>query len=148
MEGITFQAPIEGSVPNYFTMALQIDPAKFGCSAEVIQTHLNDINVESKRYFAPILHRTTAYRAFDSCDLRNSEQLAERSLCLPLHTRLREKEIDLICDELIDFHELLRRRNTSKASVELLRAVTSVSQDWASASSEIREPLQHNLAMV
>jgi len=143
--GVTFQEPTEHSRPNYFTLALQIDPEKFGCSAEAIQTHLNGFNIESKRYFAPTLHRTSAYRAFDSGDLHNSGQLADRSLCLPLHTRLQEGEVDLICDELIDLHELHRPRNINKSSVRLRRGATS---DWAPASFEIPEAAPHDLARV
>jgi len=145
VEGITFQTATVGSLPNYFTIALQIDPDKFGSSALEIQAHLDRRNIESKRYFAPVLHRTSAYRAFASGDLRNSEQLAERSLCLPLHTRLREEEVDLICNELIDLHELHHRRKSSTASVRLQRGATN---DWMPASFEIPAYAPHDWATV
>jgi dTDP-4-amino-4,6-dideoxyglucose len=143
--GLTVQTPTADSLPNYFTMALQIDPSKFGCSAEAIQVHLNEMNIETKRYFAPVLHRTSAYRAFDSGDLRNSEQLAERSLCLPLHTRLREEEVDFICDELVALHELHRPRNNGKASMRSRRNGTN---DWTPASFEISQHEPHDWTVV
>lgn len=144
IEGLAFQVETQDSLPNYFTMALQIDPAKFGCSSKAIQDRLDEKNIETKRYFAPVLHRTSAYRAFDSGDLRSSEQLAERSLCLPLHTRLSEEEVDLICDELIGLHERYQTRHKNKASTQLRGGTWS---GRASASVEASQLAAHDLEL-
>ncbi|MEK7730117.1 MAG: DegT/DnrJ/EryC1/StrS family aminotransferase [candidate division KSB1 bacterium] len=137
VEGISFQMPTEGALPNYFTMALQIDPDQFGCSAEVIQVYLDRLNIETKRYFAPVLHRTSAYGAFVTNDLPHSEQLSNRSLCLPLHTRLQEEHVAFICEALIALQEKLRRGSQSYYRNEAARLGASVS---------FAKPVAHNVA--
>ncbi len=144
VSGLMFQAPTRGSLPNYFTMALQIDPSKFGCTAEAAQIRLNEMNIETKRYFAPVLHRTSAYSQFATNDLHNSEQLAERSLCLPLHTRLSEEDVDFICAVLRDLHENHQARNDGKTPQHLhLKTSTA----WAPASFEKNEHSSQDLML-
>ncbi len=139
INGLEFQKITPAGEVNYFTFALKIDPQKFGCSATEAQTHLDKNGIETKRYFFPPLHKSGAYAANAHEFLPNSEMLAESVLCLPMHSALKNEQVDRVCNALRDLHERSVRRLNGKhlSGPNSFRQNDAISKSFAPGFTEI-----------
>ncbi|MCI0614184.1 DegT/DnrJ/EryC1/StrS family aminotransferase [bacterium] len=102
--GLKFQRILDECETNYCTLAVQIDSEEFGLQADTVRDCLEEENIQSIRYFFPLVHRTKAYKRFNGIRLENSERLAHRVLCLPIHPRLTVEHANLICAAIARIH--------------------------------------------
>lgn len=63
-----------------------------------IHTELLKEGIETRKYFSPPLHKMPAFKKYrtQNTTLTNSENLSDKILCLPLHTNISKKDVDLI----------------------------------------------------
>jgi dTDP-4-amino-4,6-dideoxygalactose transaminase len=61
--------------------------------AAALVEHCRRRDVELRRYYAPALHRATAFASYERGPLAVAEDLADRMVCLPVHTDMAEDEI-------------------------------------------------------
>jgi len=102
--GIEFQQTVAGCQTNYCTFAVKIDSEKFGLDASSLRERLNRQNIETMRYFSPPMHKTRAYKEYNDLKLPNTETLAERVLCLPMHSHLTMEQAETVCQALRMIH--------------------------------------------
>jgi dTDP-4-amino-4,6-dideoxygalactose transaminase len=83
--GIAFPSVRPGDRSTYKDFTVLIDQGVFGLDAPTLAQGLAAEGVETRRYYAPPVHRTTAYRAVaNGTRLPVTDQAAERVLTLPL----------------------------------------------------------------
>lgn len=110
--GLHFQTILPSSEYNHSYVAIALNPYQFHVSANELAYALRQEGIEAIRYFAPPMHRTTAYREFSVTSLKESEILSHRILCLPIHIMLKERQVRDICSKIIAIRRrALKRRN-------------------------------------
>lgn len=85
---------------NYQYIVLEIDAAKAGVTRDQLVAELHSHNVIARRYFYPGCHRMEPYRSwFPNAGilLPETEQLADRVLCLPSGQTIGPSEIETVC---------------------------------------------------
>jgi dTDP-4-amino-4,6-dideoxygalactose transaminase len=88
---------------NYQYVVVEIDPEQAGIGRDQLLTILHAEGVRARRYFYPGCHRMEPYRSYfphAGLLLPITERLAERVLCLPTGTQVKERDIEIICDLL------------------------------------------------
>jgi dTDP-4-amino-4,6-dideoxygalactose transaminase len=83
--GISFPSVRPGDRSTYKDFTVLVDRGVFGLDAPTLAEALAAEGVETRRYYSPPVHRTTAYRAVaNGTRLPVTDQAAERVLTLPL----------------------------------------------------------------
>mgnify|MGYP004723299561 FL=1 len=72
-------------------------PGRATC--ERVYRHLSAIGITTRRYFHPSLDTTAPYGRFGEAP--QSQDIAERVLCLPLHTKLSTNDVDTVCTAVL-----------------------------------------------
>ncbi len=103
--GIHFQCVLDSCDTNFCTFAIEIDEQDFGLNASALQECLKEEGIETLRYFCPPMHKTKAYKEFNHICLEQSEILAERNLCLPMHAHLTVEQACIVCDAIGRIHD-------------------------------------------
>lgn len=91
--GITFPKLRHGDESSWKDFSILVDQSIFGLSRNQLQNALAAEGVESRKYFAPCIHQTDAYKGAHGStgvSLKNSEDAADRVLCLPLHNHMED----------------------------------------------------------
>ena len=84
--GISFPLLREADYSTFKDFTVLVDPALFGLDAVALATALDREGIDTRRYYAPPVHATHAYRAWDPGPgaLPNTEAAAARCLTLPM----------------------------------------------------------------
>jgi dTDP-4-amino-4,6-dideoxygalactose transaminase len=106
LPGIGFQQVRPGNRCSYKDFSITVDEEAFGLSREHLTQALARENIDTRKYYAPPVHRQTAYRAFaPSPDiLTGTNVLAARSLSLPLWSHMEEAMVLRICRTIQQIH--------------------------------------------
>jgi len=74
-------------------------------SRDDLAAHLGRLGVQTKKYFYP-LHTMPAYQAFrsENDDLRDTEGVYAKILCLPIYNELAEADVDRVSEMILDFY--------------------------------------------
>lgn len=90
----------EGEKHNYQYIILEIDDQSFGLSRDRLVEILHAENVRARRYFYPGVHRMEPYNSYypnTGLLVPYTEQLVERTVCLPTGTALSTSSVSTIC---------------------------------------------------
>jgi len=85
---------------NFQYVVIDVDPRCAGLSRDELLAVLHAEKVVARRYFYPGCHRMEPYRSFflDACSwLSETEEKAQRVVCLPTGTAVRRKDVRAIC---------------------------------------------------
>ena len=77
-----------------------------GGGRDALHQQLTRAGVGGRRYFFPLVSTFSMYSALSSSapeNLATANHVASRVLCLPMHTNLSFKDIDIVCDQLDKF---------------------------------------------
>ncbi len=97
--GVRTIRPAPGDRSTYKDLTIVIDEERFGLSAPVLQRALAAEGVDSRRYYAPPIHRQQAHAGWSrSRPLPCSDSLATSVLSPPLWSHLTEEQIAGIAD--------------------------------------------------
>ncbi len=99
VEGITFFDDMPGVRHNYSYFPIFIDAEKFGKTRDELYFKMKEANVLGRRYFYPLISEFSTYRGLPSAtreNLPNAYRLADTVLCLPMHHKLSEDDIERI----------------------------------------------------
>ncbi len=89
LPGIGFQEIRPGDRCSYKDFSITVDAGTFGMSRDELADALGQRNIDSRKYYDPPVHRHTAYRQFaHGVSLPVTDELAERSLSLPLWSNM------------------------------------------------------------
>ena len=106
LPGIGFQLVRPGDRCSYKDFSITVDPDAFGLTRDDLAEALNARNVDTRAYYDPPVHRQTAYRQYwDGRPLPVTDLLAERSLSLPLWSRMDGELVLGICRAVAAIHE-------------------------------------------
>lgn len=107
LPGIGFQhvRPEDRSTYNYF--AVTVEEEEFGLDVTELGRALAAENIGCRRYFYPPLHRQRIYagKVTNGARLAVTDRVADRVLCLPLFTHLREADLDRVCQVVAEIHQ-------------------------------------------
>lgn len=93
--GVSFPAVGPGDRSTYKDLAVLVDPGAYGRSADDLARALAAHGIETRRYFAPPVHRMRAYRSLVGGDghLPETERASARALTLPLWSGMGEERV-------------------------------------------------------
>jgi dTDP-4-amino-4,6-dideoxygalactose transaminase len=96
LPGITFPAVAEGDRSTYKDFTILIDPEEFGMDATAVAAALAAEGIQTRRYYAPPVHRQRAYRWVGPANgaLPQTDWAAARVLTLPLWTGMDDEQVD------------------------------------------------------
>jgi len=94
--GISFPKVADGDRSTYKDLTVLVEPAEFGLTAGSLADGLAAEGVETRRYYAPPVHRMQAYQAASvgNGHLPATDRVAERVLTLPLWVGMTEDDVD------------------------------------------------------
>lgn len=99
--GITFMPEAETGNMNHWLTVIQIDQERAGTTPETIRMRLEEANIESRPVWKP-MHMQPVFSNHRYIGGDVSEMLFEKGLCLPSGTTLTNKQIDHICEILLN----------------------------------------------
>ena len=99
--GIGFPAVGDGDLSTYKDFTILLEPDSFGVDAAAVGPALDEEGIETRRYYAPPVHRTRAYRsAANGADLPATDRAAQRVLTLPLWDGMTAEQVGLVAEAL------------------------------------------------
>lgn len=102
VSGVSFQEIRDGDVSNCKDFAVLVDKGRFRLSRDMLLEALKAEHIEVRPYFSPPLHLTSLGRALSSSwELRNTEDVARRVLCLPIHSLMETDDVERVCGAII-----------------------------------------------
>jgi dTDP-4-amino-4,6-dideoxygalactose transaminase len=117
--GINLLLHDETEKNNFQYVVIEVDPCSAGLSRDELLAVLHAENVMARRYFYPGCHRMEPYCSFfpnSSLWLRETEEKAQRVVCLPTGTAVRRKDVRAICSIIrvaLENADALRQRLAS-----------------------------------
>lgn len=107
IQGLEFQQVSEGNRNSYKDFSITVDEKRFGLTRDDLARALELENVDTRTYYDPPVHRQTAYAQFaPSWDtLHNTDQLAARSLSLPMWSHMSDEIAERICEAVRRIHD-------------------------------------------
>ncbi|HWD47597.1 MAG TPA: DegT/DnrJ/EryC1/StrS family aminotransferase [Actinomycetota bacterium] len=96
LPGITFPVVAEGDRSTYKDFTILIDAEGFGMDAAAVAAALAAEGIQTRRYYAPPVHRQRAYRWVGPANgaLPQTDRAAARVLTLPLWTGMDDEQVD------------------------------------------------------
>jgi dTDP-4-amino-4,6-dideoxygalactose transaminase len=96
LPGITFPAVADTDRSTYKDFTILIDPEEFGMDAAAVAAALAAEGIQTRRYYAPPVHRQRAYRWVGPANgaLPQTDRAAARVLTLPLWTGMDDEQVD------------------------------------------------------
>lgn len=98
--GIRFPLVHEDDLCSYKDFTILVQSGRTQVSRPQLEQQLAAVNVETRRYFEPPVHRHTAYRRWvekDRVKLPNTEKVARQCLSLPMYSHLSASAVRRIC---------------------------------------------------
>jgi dTDP-4-amino-4,6-dideoxygalactose transaminase len=98
LPGVDFPAVADGDRSTYKDLTVLIDADVFGMEAAAVAEALRAEGVQTRRYYAPPVHRQRAYRSLVPANgpLPVTDLAAARVLTLPLWTGMTDQQVDLV----------------------------------------------------
>jgi dTDP-4-amino-4,6-dideoxygalactose transaminase len=86
--GVVFQRIRPGDRSSYKDFGIVIEPERFGMDRDDLAAVLREEGVDSRRYYAPLVHRHPAFKSAAAEPMPASEWLETRVLSLPLFSHM------------------------------------------------------------
>lgn len=91
--GVDHPAVSDGDRSTFKDLTVMVDPEGFGLDAAALGQALKAEGVDTRRYYAPPVHRQQAYRHAATRDLPVTDRAAARVLTLPLWSEMTESQV-------------------------------------------------------
>jgi dTDP-4-amino-4,6-dideoxygalactose transaminase len=104
IDGLQLVAYDEGEQNNFQYVVVEIDEGVTGLSRDRLADILWAENILARRYFYPGCHRLAPYvsdTTIDRSQLKETEKMCERTLCLPTGTAVAKETVDTIAQLLV-----------------------------------------------
>ncbi len=92
--GIRLQRVVPGDRSSYKDLTILVDAAELGVDRDLLATVLRAEGIDTRRYFAPPVHRHDAYRHLPPVELPVTDRVAGQVLSLPLWRDLPDDAVD------------------------------------------------------
>ncbi len=97
LPGLRLAEPAGNVKWNYSYIPVLVDETAFKKNRDELYHRLTEYNVFARKYFYPLISNTAAYAGVKA-DVPVARYVAERILCLPVHSDMTEPETKLVCD--------------------------------------------------
>lgn len=104
VEGIHFLNDRPEVRHNYSYFPIFVEQEKYGISRDELYFKMKDKNVLGRRYFYPLISTFSTYRGLPSAtsdNLPNATSIANKVICLPMHHKLSNEDLDKILNIII-----------------------------------------------
>jgi len=108
LPGITFQEIAPGDRCSYKDLSITIDEAAFGLGRDELALALQAENIDTRKYHDPPVHTHKAYRdqlAARSDPLSVTNEIARKSLSLPIWSHMGLDIVERICEAILEIHD-------------------------------------------
>ena len=105
VEGIDFWDDLPGVKHNYSYFPIFVDANKYGMTRDELYFKMRENGILSRRYFYPLISEFSTYRGLDSARPENlpvATRMANEVICLPMHHKLDESDIERILHQIIN----------------------------------------------
>lgn len=103
--GVRVVVPDEGDLSTFKDLTCEIDAAAFGLTAEETAVALRAEGVDSRRYYAPPVHRQKAYTGLGGFrPLPVTDAAAERVLSPPLWSHMTDGQVGAVAEAIARVH--------------------------------------------
>jgi len=100
--GITVFDDMPGVHHNYSYFPILVDAEKYGMTRDELYFKMKESGVLGRRYFYPLISDFATYRVCPGADrIPNARKMADSVICLPMHHRLSEDDIQKIIECII-----------------------------------------------
>lgn len=96
--GIELRTADDGGNLSY--VVVEVDPDGAGCTRDQVMERLRHVNIDTRRYFSPGVHRSPVYRGDECPPLPVTEVVCDRVLQLPTGTAITHNDVDRVCNAL------------------------------------------------
>ena len=105
--GLGFQTVRAGNRSSYKDFSITIDGDAFGLNRDQVARALSAENIDTRKYYDPPVHRHTAYRPWGppAGRLPKTDELAARSLSLPIWSHMDDSTARGICQAFARIHD-------------------------------------------
>lgn len=105
VEGIDFWDDLPGVKHNYSYFPIFVDANKYGMTRDELYFKMRENGILSRRYFYPLISEFSTYRGLDSAHPDNlpvATRMANEVICLPMHHKLEESDIERILHQIVN----------------------------------------------
>lgn len=105
VEGVMMFAQQPNVEYNYSYFPIFIDAAKYGVTRDELYFRMRDKDVLGRRYFYPLISSFEPYKDLPSASAENlpvATRMADEVICLPMHHRLSEADVDRIINLVVN----------------------------------------------
>ena len=102
--GIEYWDDLPGVKHNYSYFPIFVHEKEYGMTRDELYFKMKEQGILSRRYFYPLISEFSTYKSLDSARPENlpvSHKMANSVICLPMHHKLKEKDINQILDCII-----------------------------------------------
>ena len=101
LPGLAFPTVEPGDVSTYKDLTLVLQPAEFGLTNVELGAALKAEGIDSRRYYAPPIHRQKAYAHLaPTRDLPVTDEMAGRVLTPPLYSHMTKEQVLLVAESV------------------------------------------------
>ncbi|HSM01058.1 MAG TPA: DegT/DnrJ/EryC1/StrS family aminotransferase [Acidimicrobiia bacterium] len=104
LPGLEWQAVPSGTRSSMKDLSVLVDPAAFGCGPGALVMALGAEGVATRRYYAPPVHRQTAYRDVITAELPTTDRISARVVSLPIWSHMEMDVVDRVCAAIERIH--------------------------------------------
>ncbi|MBI2252702.1 MAG: DegT/DnrJ/EryC1/StrS family aminotransferase [Armatimonadetes bacterium] len=112
--GIRFQGTTQNSYSSYNYLGILINKKEFGLPNKILYKALAKENIMTKIYYHPPVHKHLAYKKYNKVSLKNTENISENIICLPLYNYMEEEIINGICEAIQRIHSFNKEIKVKK----------------------------------
>ena len=89
-------------VPNYAYYPVCFEPSEFGETRDDVYERLKKHDIYARKYFYPAINEMECYRSTDNKETPVTAEISRKVLTLPMYEELTVKEVDKICDVILE----------------------------------------------
>ena len=105
VSGIRFFDDMPGVRHNYSYFPVFVDASEYGMTRDELYFKMREHNVLGRRYFYPLISSFSIYSGLPSAspkNLPNAVRMADSVICLPMHHKLGQDDVERILDLIIN----------------------------------------------
>ena len=105
VEGIDFWDDMPGVRHNYSYFPIFVDASRYGMTRDNLYFKMREQGIFGRRYFYPLISAFSTYRGLTSARSENLPKACKMSdsvICLPIHHKLSNEEIEIVINRIIN----------------------------------------------
>ena len=101
-KGITLLSCVDGVKQNYAYYPILVDPAEYGLNRDELAQKLGESGIFARKYFYPLVSENKEFQSDMTVNTPVAKYCSRNILCLPMYSLLGDKEVDIICDVILN----------------------------------------------